>query len=130
MKKATPFLMFQGNAEEALNFYTSIIDEAEIINMVRYRGSGDTEGSSLQATLSIKGQEFMCLDSKIKHEFDFTPSFSIYITCEDEGEINSLFEKLTAGGIVLMPLQQYDFSKRFAWVQDKFGVSWQLDLPN
>ncbi|SHE35381.1 Glyoxalase superfamily enzyme, possibly 3-demethylubiquinone-9 3-methyltransferase [Seinonella peptonophila] len=131
MQKVTPFLMFQnGKAEEAMNYYTSLIEESEIKNIVRY-GANDVgeEGTVLIATFSLKGQEFLCIDSNVKHEFSFTPSFSIYITCDSEEEINELYEKLIKDGQALMPLGEYGFSKKFGWLNDQFGVSWQLDLP-
>lgn len=77
MSKVTPFLMFEGNAEEAMNFYTSVIEDSKIINIIRYGANeAGKEGSVMQATFSLKGQEFMCIDSYIKHEFTFTPSLS------------------------------------------------------
>src|SRR5690554_6438819 len=113
MSKVTPFLMFQdGKAEEAMNFYTSLINDSEIKNIVRY-GPNETgdEGMVMLATFSLKGQEFMCMDSSEKHEFTFTPSFSIFVTCDTEEEIDSLYEKLLDGGGALMPLGDYGFSK-------------------
>jgi len=131
MSKATPFLMFQGNAEEAMNFYTSIFTDSEITSLTRYGvNQAGQEGSVMQATFSIKGQKFMCIDSNVKHEFTFTPSFSVFITCDTEEEVDGLYEKLSDGGAALMPLGDYGFSKKFGWVNDKFGVSWQLNLPS
>ncbi|MFS0820480.1 VOC family protein [Bacillus sp. 1P02SD] len=130
MEKITPFLMFQeGNAEEAMNFYTSLIEDSEITNIVRYgaNGPGD-EGTVMHATFTLNGQEFMCIDSNVKHQFTFTPSFSIYLTCSTEEEIDTLYEKLKEGGGELMPLGNYGFSKKFGWINDRFGVSWQLTL--
>lgn len=131
MEKVTPFLMFEGNAEEAMNYYISLIEESEITSITRYGPNepGD-EGSVMQAVFSLKGQEFMCIDSNVKHEFTFTPSFSVFLTCETEEEITRLYEILSDGGGTLMPLGDYFFSKKFGWVVDKFGVSWQLNLPN
>ena len=130
MGKVIPFLMFQdGKAEEAMNFYTSLIKESEITNIVRYGANeGGDEGTIMQATFILKGQEFMCIDSNIKHEFTFTPAISLYVTCNTVTEVDELFEKLSEGGMVLMPLTAYPFSERFGWVQDKFGVSWQLTI--
>ena len=131
MEKVTPFLMFQdGNAEEAMNHYISLIDDSKIISITRYGANenGD-EGTVMQAAFSLKGQEFMCIDSNLKHEFSFTPSFSIFLTCDTEEEIDSLYEKLLEGGEALMPIGDYGFSKKFGWVNDRFGVSWQLNLP-
>lgn len=131
MEKVTPFLMFQNdNAEEAMNYYTTIFEDSEIISIKRY-GANETgkEGTVNEATFSIKGQEFMCFDSHVKHQFTFTPSISLFITCDSENEIDSFYEKLIIDGQALMPLDNYGFSKKFGWINDKFGISWQLNLP-
>ncbi|KSU64514.1 glyoxalase family protein [[Bacillus] enclensis] len=131
MQKVTPFLMFQdGKAEEAMNFYTSLVEDSEITDIVRYGANenGD-EGTVMQAAFTLKGQEFMCIDSNINHQFTFTPSFSIYVTCDTEEELDHLYEKLNEGGQELMPVGNYGFSKKFGWLNDRFGVSWQLNFP-
>lgn len=130
MDKVIPFLMFQdGKAEEAMNFYTSLIEDSAITNIIRYGANqaGD-EGTVMQATFTLKGQEFMCIDSNVKHQFTFTPSFSIYAVCHTEEEIDALYEKLKEDRQALMPLGDYGFSKKFGWVNDRYGVSWQLNL--
>ncbi|WP_423410140.1 VOC family protein [Heyndrickxia sp. MSNUG] len=130
MEKVTPFLMFEGHAEEAMKYYTSLIEDSEITSIARYGAEGPgNEGSVIQATFTLKGQEFMCIDSNISHAFTFTPSYSMFLTCSSEQEINDLYEKLSEGGSTLMPLGDYSFSKKFGWIVDKFGVSWQLTLP-
>ena len=130
MEKVTPFLMFEGHAEEAMNYYTSLIEESKITSIARYGAEGPgKEGSVIMATFTLKGQEFMCIDSYVQHEFTFTPSYSTFLTCSSEQEIDDLFEKLSEGGSILMPLGDYSFSKKFGWIEDKFGVSWQLTLP-
>ena len=133
MEKVLPFLMFQdGNAEEAMIYYTSIFEEAKITSIVRY-GANEPgeEGKVMQATFSIKGQEIMCIDSNIKHQFSFTPSISIFVICSTDKEIDRLFYQLIEDGQALMPLGDYGFSKKFGWLRlnDRFGVSWQLNLP-
>ncbi|WP_066254198.1 VOC family protein [Neobacillus drentensis] len=131
MEKVSTFLMFQdGKAEEAMNFYTSLIEDSAITNIVRYGAneSGDEE-TVMQATFTLKGQEFMCIDSNVKHKFSFTPSFSIFVTCNTEEELDHLYQQLNEGGQALMPLGDYGFSKKFGWLNDRFGVSWQLNLP-
>lgn len=131
MEKVIPFLMFQeGKAEEAMEFYISLIEDSQITNIVRYGAneSGD-EGTVMQATFTLRGQEFMCIDSNAKHHFSFTPSFSIFVTCSTEEELDKVYQKLSEGGQALMPLGDYGFSKKFGWVNDRFGVSWQLNLP-
>ncbi|OBZ07786.1 VOC family protein [Bacillus sp. FJAT-26390] len=130
MDKVIPFLMFQdGKAEEAMNFYTSLIEDSEITSIVRYGANeAGEEGTVMQATFTLKGQEFMCIDSNAKHKFSFTPSFSIYVVCSTEEEIDDLYGKLEEGGQALMPLNNYGFSKRFGWLNDRFGVSWQINF--
>jgi predicted 3-demethylubiquinone-9 3-methyltransferase (glyoxalase superfamily) len=125
MSKVTPFLMFEGKAEEAMNFYTSLFDDSEINSVFH-----NEDGTVLHATFTLKGQTLMCIDSSVKHEFTFTPSFSLFVTCDTEQEIDQLFAKLAQDGQVLMPLAPSPFSKKFGWVTDRYGVSWQLNLPN
>jgi predicted 3-demethylubiquinone-9 3-methyltransferase (glyoxalase superfamily) len=128
-QKVTTFLMFSGQAEEAMNLYTSLFDQSEIISIQRY-GPDDVgaEGTVLHATFSLHGQMFMCIDSNINHAFGFTPAISLYVTCDTDTEIERVFATLRRDGSVLMPLAAYPFSKKFAWVSDQYGVSWQLTL--
>ena len=128
MQKITTFLMFEGKAEEAMNYYTSLFENSKISSITRYGpNQSGTEGSVMHATFLLNGQEYMCIDSNIQHGFSFTPAISLYVNCESEAEIDRLFEKLSQNGEVLMPLDRYPFSDKFAWVADKFGVSWQLN---
>ena len=128
MQKITTFLMFEGRAEEAMNYYTSLFENSKISSITRYGpNQSGTEGSVMHATFLLNGQEYMCIDSNIQHGFSFTPAISLYVNCESEAEIDRLFEKLSQNGEVLMPLDRYPFSDKFAWVADKFGVSWQLN---
>lgn len=126
-QKITTFLMFSGNAKAAMNFYISLFDQSEVISITHYKeNEAGKEGSVMHAKFSLKGQEFMCIDSSVEQGFTFTPAMSLYVTCGTEDEINKVFEKLSEGGKILMPLGSYPFSERFAWVNDKYGVSWQL----
>ncbi|WP_395761589.1 VOC family protein [Bacillus sp. 3G2] len=128
-QKITTFLMFEGKAEEAMNFYTSLFDQSEIVSISRYDENGPgKEGTVIQATFTLHGQEFMCIDSYVNHNFTFTPAMSLYVTCNTEEEIETAFNKLAEDGAVLMPLGAYPFSKKFGWLNDKYGVSWQLTL--
>lgn len=121
--------MFSGQAEEAMKFYTSVFDRSNIINITRYGANeAGKEGSVLHAAFSLLGQVFMCIDSSMEHEFTFTPAISLYVKCDTEDDIGRYFEKLAQDGKVLMPLAAYPFSEKFGWVEDKFGVSWQLNL--
>jgi predicted 3-demethylubiquinone-9 3-methyltransferase (glyoxalase superfamily) len=127
--KVTPFLMFEGRAEEAMTFYISLLPDSGIQHIKRYGPEGPgREGSVVLATFTLAGQQFKCIDSPVKHAFTFTPALSIYINCASEAEIDTLFGRLSEGGQVLMPLAAYPFSPRFGWLNDRFGVSWQLNL--
>lgn len=135
-QKITTFLMFEGQAEEAITFYTSLFDDSEIISITRNGPDGpggpEAEGTVQRAEFTLNGQTYMAIDS-FGHEFTFTPSFSLFVQCETEKELDSLYEKLMEGGTAAMPLGDYAFSDKFGWVQDRFGVSWQLnygDLTN
>ncbi|MFD6510492.1 VOC family protein [Bacillus sp. NPDC060175] len=128
-QKITTFLMFEGKAEEAMKFYTSLFDQSEIVSISHYDEKGPgKEGTVIHATFTLNGQEFMCIDSYVKHDFTFTPSMSLYVTCDTEEEIETVFNKLAQDGAILMPLGAYPFSKKFVWLNDKYGVSWQLTL--
>lgn len=125
-----PLLMFQhGDAEEAMRFYADVFSGT--IDDVERFGAGEqgAEGMIKQATLTVAGQELQFLDSPPVHDFDFTPSISLCVSCEDVEEIDTAFARLAEGGSVLMPLAGYEWSTRFGWVRDRFGVAWQLDLP-
>ena len=129
-KSVTPFLMFEGSAEEAANLYVSLFRDSSIRTIERYGpGEGGPEGSVKQCHLTVAGLPLRCFDSPIKHAFTFTPSTSLFVDCESEAELDAAFGKLAAGGTVLMPPGNYGFSSKFAWVSDRFGVSWQLNLP-
>jgi predicted 3-demethylubiquinone-9 3-methyltransferase (glyoxalase superfamily) len=129
MQKIITFLMFEGQAEEAMNFYISLFKDSAILNITRYGpNESGAEGSVVHATFTLNGQEFMCIDSSVKHQFTFTPAISLYVTCESEAEIDRLYKELSDGGEVLMPLDAYPFSQKFGWVADRFGVTWQLTL--
>lgn len=128
-QKITTFLMFEGTAEQAMTFYTSLFDDAEILAITRYGpGESGAEGTVQHATFSLAGQRFMCIDSAVAHEFGFTPSVSLYVQCDTDDEIEHLYAALSEGGRELMPLDSYGFSARFGWVNDRFGLSWQLNL--
>jgi predicted 3-demethylubiquinone-9 3-methyltransferase (glyoxalase superfamily) len=129
MQKIMTFLMFEGRAEEAMNFYISLFKDSEIVNIVRYGpNEAGPEGSVLNAVFTLNGQAYMCIDSYMQHQFTFTPAISLFVTCETEAEIDQLFARLSQGGEVLMPLDAYPFSQKFGWTADRFGVSWQLSL--
>lgn len=125
------FLTFQKeDAEEAMNFYVSLFENSKIDNITRWgEGAPSKEGTIMMATFSLNGHPYMCSDSPPIHEWGFTPAVSNFVTCKDVTELERLFTKLSENGKVMMPLNNYGFSQKFGFVEDKFGVSWQLNLP-
>lgn len=124
------FLTFQKeDAEQAMNFYISLFDNSKVIDVKRWGpGMPSKEGTIMYATFQLNGSLYMCSDSPAIHEWDFTPGVSNFVDCKDEAELEFLFEKLAENGKVLMPLDNYGFSQKFGFVNDRFGVSWQLNL--
>ncbi|MEI8593391.1 VOC family protein [Photobacterium sp. Hal280] len=121
-------LMFEGDAEEAMNFYISLFAGSEIRQIDRYP-DGDSKGMVRQARFALAGREFIAIDSFIAHNFTFTPAMSVFVDCESAHEFERVYAALTEGGHALMPAENYGFSQRFGWVTDRFGVSWQINLP-
>jgi predicted 3-demethylubiquinone-9 3-methyltransferase (glyoxalase superfamily) len=118
MQKITPFLWFDNNAEEAINFYTSIIKNSKIVNLTRYgEGGPGPKGTVMSATFLLNGQEFMALNGGPL--FKFTEAISLFIKCETQPEIDEMWEKLSEGGE----------KSRCGWLKDKFGLSWQVVPP-
>ena len=125
----TTFLMFTGKAEAAATFYISLFNDSAMLTLERY-GAGEqgAEGSVKRTTFRLASQTYMAIDSPAKHAFDFTPSMSLFVDCDSEAELDRLFAALSDGGQALMPLGNYGFSRKFGWLNDRYGVSWQLNL--
>jgi predicted 3-demethylubiquinone-9 3-methyltransferase (glyoxalase superfamily) len=115
MQKITPCLWFDGTAEEAMNFYTSIFKNSKIEGITRYGEDGPgPEGSVLSGMFVLNGQEFMVLNDRAG--FKFTEAVSLFVNCETQEEVDEFWEKLSAGGE----------KSRCGWLKDKFGLSWQI----
>lgn len=123
-RSAASFLMFEGVAEEAMNFYVSLFAGSSITSVVKYGpGEPGREGSIKRADFALRGHQLICIDSPIKHAFTFTPSLSLFVECEDEAELDHACQQLSAGGGGLMPPANYGFSAKFTSRNDRFGVS-------
>ncbi|MGM0851252.1 MAG: VOC family protein [Bacillota bacterium] len=120
----TTFFMFNGKAEAAMSFYTSIFDDSGIVSVIHHE-----DGTVLHATFTLKGQTYMAIDNINRNDHPFSPAMSLFVACDSEEEIERVYDKLSLNGTVLMPLEESSFSEKFAWVEDRFGVSWQLNLP-
>jgi predicted 3-demethylubiquinone-9 3-methyltransferase (glyoxalase superfamily) len=115
MQKITPFLWFESQAEEAVNFYTSIFKNSRILNVARYGEAGPgPAGSVMTATFELEGQEFTALNGG--PQYKFTEAISFMVNCKTQKEVDELWEKLSAGGE----------EGPCGWLKDKFGVSWQI----
>ena len=115
MQKITPFLWFDGNAEEAVSFYVSVFKDGRIINTSRYpEGSPGPTGKLMTATFELFGQRFMALNGG--PQFRFTEAISFMVDCKDQAEIDYYWNKLTEGGEPSM----------CGWLKDKYGLSWQI----
>jgi predicted 3-demethylubiquinone-9 3-methyltransferase (glyoxalase superfamily) len=126
-----PFLMFQdGRAEEAMRSYVGLFPRSEVLEVQRHGPGGPgAEGSVALARFVLDGLLVLCSDSAVQHAFSFTPSVSLFVTCDAEAEVDRIAGALAEGGKTLMPVGDYGFSRRFAWVDDRFGVSWQVSCP-
>ena len=115
MQKITPFLWFDGKAEEAMNFYVSIFKNSKVGRITRYGEAGPgPKDTVMSATFQLEGQEFFALNGG--PQFTFTPAISFFVNCETQQEVDELWEKLSAGGR----------KDRCGWLQDKYGLSWQI----
>ncbi|MEM6697836.1 MAG: VOC family protein [Bacteroidota bacterium] len=138
--KITTFLTFVGDqcgkAEEAINFYTSIFPNSEIKKIIKYSEgeAGGTPQLVKYAVFTLNGLEFMASENNYKHAWSFSPGVSIFVNCSTDSEVQSLFDALSSnGGQVMVPLddygsEEYGFGKKFGWCEDKYGVSWQINL--
>ena len=115
MQKITPFLWFNDKAEEAMNFYVSIFKNSKVVGVSRYGDAGPgPKGTVMSATFELEGQRFMALNGGPM--FSFTPAISMFVNCETQAEVDDLWAKLSAGGR----------EDRCGWLQDKYGLSWQI----
>jgi predicted 3-demethylubiquinone-9 3-methyltransferase (glyoxalase superfamily) len=116
MQKITPFLWFDSNAEEAMNFYVSIFKNSKILSVARYGDAGPgPKGTVMAATFQLEGQQFQALNGGPKYKF--TPAISLFVNCETQQEVDELWAKLLEGG---------GREDQCGWLQDKFGLSWQI----
>ena len=115
MQKITPFLWFDGNAEEAMNFYISIFKNSKIVSVTRYGEAGPgSKGTVMTASFLIEGQEFVALNGG--PQFTFSQAISFVVNCQTQEEVDKFWEKLSEGGE----------KQQCGWLKDKFGVSWQI----
>lgn len=122
MQKISPHLWFDREAKEAAEFYTSIFKDSKINNTTTLHGT--PSGTVDIVTIELLGQEFMLISAGPL--FKFNPSISFLVACKTKNEVDALWEKLSEGGMALMELGEFPFSERYGWIQDRYGLSWQL----
>jgi len=115
MQKITPFLWFDGKAEEAMNFYISVFKNSKVVRVSRSgEGGPGPKGTVMSASFQLQGQDFFALNGG--PQFTFTPAISLFVNCETQQEVDELWEKLSEGGK----------KERCGWLKDKYGLSWQI----
>ena len=115
MQKITPFLWFDHQAEEAVNFYTTLFKDSRIVSISRYgEGAPGPQGAVMTVNFQLEGQEFIALNGG--PEFPFSPAISFFVNCATQAEVDRLWEKLTEGGEEV----------QCGWLKDKYGLSWQI----
>jgi predicted 3-demethylubiquinone-9 3-methyltransferase (glyoxalase superfamily) len=115
MQKITPFLWFDGKAEEAMTFYTSVFKNTKVGKVMRYGDAGPgPKGSVMSASFELEGLEFTALNGPPM--FNFTPAISFFVNCQTQDEIDTLWAALCEGGQ----------TQQCGWLQDRFGLSWQI----
>lgn len=130
-QKIIPHLWFDSEAEEAAAFYTSLFNKSALGSKTHYSKEGfeihgQPEGKLMTIDFELAGQQFIGLNGG--PHFQFTPAISFIVNCESEEEVDKLWAELSKDGSVLMPLEKYDFSEKYGWTEDRFGLSWQIML--
>ena len=116
MQGITPFLWFNGQAEEAMNFYVSIFPDSKVVSVTRYTDAGPgPKGTVMSAVFQLRGQQFYALNGG--PQYSFTPAISFFVSCDTQTEVDELWTKLLAGG---------GEPNRCGWLRDRFGLSWQI----
>jgi predicted 3-demethylubiquinone-9 3-methyltransferase (glyoxalase superfamily) len=121
-------LMFEGKAEEAMNFYVSLFPGSKIHQTIFYQ-EGAAKGKVLRGLFTLGDREFLCIDTTAGQNMNFTPAISIFVDFDSSEELQNVYAALLEGGEALMPMKNYGFSRNFAWVKDRYGFSWQLNFP-
>jgi predicted 3-demethylubiquinone-9 3-methyltransferase (glyoxalase superfamily) len=131
MSKVSTFVMFQGNAhaQQAIDLYSELFAGFKVQQVQHYEDSQDGPLRIRQAFIDFERQRLIFTDSPISHDFSFTPAISLFVNLANEAELERVFTRLAEGGKVLMPIDDYGFSARFGWLNDRFGLSWQLNVP-
>lgn len=132
IQKITPFLWFDNQTEEAVNFYLTVFNNSKIKTTTRYgeegaKATGMPENSVMTMAFQIEGLDYVAINGG--PVFQINPTISFFVNCETIQEIERLWGRLSENGTIMMELDSYPFAEKYGWLQDKFGVSWQI-VPN
>ncbi len=126
MSNVSTFVMFQGDAQQAIDLYSELFPDFRVQQLQHY----DDESRRVRhATIDFDRHNLVFTDSPVSHDFSFTPAVSLHVNFATDAELERVFARLAEGGEVLMPIDDYGFSARFGWLNDRFGLSWQLNVP-
>ena len=126
MSNVSTFVMFQGDAQQAIDLYSELFPGFRVQQLQHY----DDESRRVRhATIDFDRHNLVFTDSPVSHDFSFTPAVSLHVNFATDAELERVFARLAEGGEVLMPIDDYGFSARFGWLNDRFGLSWQLNVP-
>ncbi|WP_346827433.1 VOC family protein [Serratia inhibens] len=130
MSQVATFVMFQGDARQAIDLYSELFGSFKVQQLLHYYDeTPDGQRRIKHASIDFDRQNLVFIDSPVSHDFSFTPAVSLHVNLATEAELERIFARLAEGGEVLMPLDDYGFSARFGWLNDRFGLSWQLNVP-
>lgn len=130
VRSVATHLMFAGEASAALEVYAAVFADFRLDRIERYgAGEAGPEGTVRRADITFGEHRIIAIDSPVRHAFSFTPATSLFVDCDSSSTLDAAFTQLAQGGQVFMPIANYGFSQRFGWCSDRFGVSWQLNLP-
>ena len=129
-QRALTHLMFAGQASAALELYGATFPDFRVVSVEHYGPEvAGAAGWVKQAEAALGSHHIIVIDSPVRHDFTFTPAMSLFVNCASEEELDRAFAALADEGKIYMPIGNYGFSRRFGWCSDRFGVSWQLNLP-
>lgn len=131
IQKVIPHLWFNNQAEEAVDFYTSLFEDSGTGPVTRYGETGqEIHGQKPGSVMTVDFElaDFKMIALNGGPHFKFTPAISFFVTCETEAEVDKLWKELSEGGTPLMPLDKYGWSEKYGWVQDRYGLTWQISL--
>lgn len=129
MSNVSTFVMFQGDAQQTIDLYSELFPGFRVQQVQHYDEHDSGPRRVKYAAIDFERHNLVFTDSPVSHDFSFTPAVSLHVNLATDAELERIFARLAEGGEVLMPIDDYGFSARFGWLNDRFGLSWQLNVP-